>query len=79
MLKYLSSIVWVQETNNRQEEAKSKQHGDSISKFVSAVDVLTSKLTSLQPEFSNMKQKNVKSRHFLHTKCNVCTLNKVDK
>ena len=71
-------VVRVHETNSRQEEAKSKQHDDSISKLVSAVDVLTSKLTSLQQDFDNMKQKNVKSRHFLYTKCNVCTLNKVD-
>ena len=71
-------VVRVHETNSRQEEAKSKQHDDSISKFVSAVDVLTSKVTSLQQDFDNMKQKNVKSRHFLYTKCNVCTLNKVD-
>ena len=71
-------VVRVHETNSRQEEAKSKQHDDSISKLVSAVDVLTSKLSSLQQDFDNMKQKNVKSRHFLYTKCNVCTLNKVD-
>ena len=58
---------------------KSKQHNDSISKFVSAVDVLTSKLTSLQQDFDDMKQKNVKSRNFLYTRCNVCILNKVDK
>ena len=72
-------VVRVHETNSRQEEAKSKQHDDSISKLVSAVDVLTSKVTSLQQDFDNMKQKNVKSRNFLYAKCNVCTLNKVDK
>ena len=72
-------VVRVHETNSRQEEAKSKQHDDSISKLDSAADVLTSKLSSLQQDFDNMKQKNVKSRNFLHTKCNVCTLNKVDK
>ena len=72
-------VVRVHETNSRQEEAKSKQHDDSISKLVSAVDVLTSKLSSLQQDFDIMKQKNVKSRNFLYAKCNVCTLNKVDK
>ena len=38
--------VKVHETNSKSDEAESKQHGYSISKFVSAVDVLTSKLTS---------------------------------
>ena len=50
-----------------------------VSKLVSAVDVLTSKLTFLQQDFDNIKQKNVKKRNFLYTKCNVRTLNKVDK
>ena len=72
-------VVRVHETNSRLEVAKSEQHDDSIPKLVSAVDVLTSKLTSLQQDYDNMKQKNVKSRNFLNTKCNVCTLNKVDK
>ena len=58
-------VVNVHETNSRQEKAKSKQYDGSISKLVSAVDVLTSKLTSLQKDFDNMKQKNVKSRNFL--------------
>ena len=70
-------VVRIHETNSTQEEAKSKQHDDSISKLVSAVDVLTSKFTSLQQDIDNMKQKNVKSRNFLYTKYNVCTLNKV--
>ena len=56
-----------------------KQHDDSISKFASAVNVLTSKLTFLQQDVDNMKQKNPNSMIFLYTKCNVCTLNKVDK
>ena len=72
-------VVTVHETNSRQEVAKPKQHDDSIPKLVSAVDMLTSKLTSLQEDFDNMKQKNVKSRNFLYKKCNACTLNKVDK
>ena len=58
-------VVNVHETNSRQEKAKSKQYDGSISKLVSAVDVLTSKLTSLQKDFDNMKQKNVKIRNFL--------------
>ena len=49
-------------------EATSKQLGDYISKFVSAVDILTSKLNSLQQDFGNMKQKTVISRNFLYTK-----------
>ena len=63
-------MLRVHETNTRLEEAKSKQHDDSISKLVSAVDVLTSKLTFLQQVFDNMKQKNVRSIIFLCTKCN---------
>ena len=57
-------VVRVHESNRRQKEAKSKQHDDSVSKLASAVDVLTSKLTSLQQDFDNMKPKNVKSRNF---------------
>ena len=41
-------VIRVHETTHRQEEGKPKQHDDSISKLVPAVDVLTSKLTSLQ-------------------------------
>ena len=37
-------VVRVDETNSRQEGAKSKQHDGSISKLVSAIDVLTAKL-----------------------------------
>ena len=40
-------VIRVHETNRMQEEAKSKQHDDSISKLVSAVDVLISKSTFL--------------------------------
>ena len=54
-------VVRFHESNSRQKEAKSNQHDDSISKLVSVVDVLTSKLTSLQHDFDNMKPKNVKS------------------
>ena len=49
-------VVKVHETNSRQEKATSKQYDGSISKLVSAVDVLTSKLTSLQQYFDNMKR-----------------------
>ena len=66
LLKHLRKWGRVHETNTRQEEANSKQHDDSTSKLVSAVDVLTSKLTSLHQDFDNMKQKNVKSRTFLY-------------
>ena len=51
-------VVRVHETNSRQEGPKSKQHNDFISKLAYAVDVLTSKLTSLHQDFDHMKQKD---------------------
>ena len=51
---------------------------DSVSKSVTAVESLSSQLTSLKQDFQNLKKKNVNSRNrgFMrqtYTKCNFCT------
>lgn len=65
---------------------KSGKQDDTLTKLMSAVDSLTSKMSSLQTDFNNLKDNkkdynknvNMKRRNYVNMKCNVCTKKKID-